>query len=148
MENIYPIGQLLNHISKDIHMYYRQHLKDYDMGWGQLKILFLLFNTEGKNQEELSSLLDIDKTTVTRTLKKMALSGLIRKEANPLDKRAQLIFLTEKAKGLHKYLNDMKFEVEKQLLTGFSKDEIDIIYSLLIRLKNNSESFTEEKTNE
>jgi len=141
----YPITKLLNHIVKNVHFFHRNHLKEYDMGWGQFRILIMLFHKEGINQEELSNVLGIDKTTITRTLKKMEVSNLIKKKDNPDDKRAHLIYLTNKSKSLQSYLNQLKAEIDIKLLDGFSEEEITLVFTLLCRLEENSKLLLEEK---
>lgn len=141
----YPITKLLNHIAKNIHLFHRNHLKDYDMGWGQFRIIITLFHKEGINQEKLSNVLGIDKTTMTRTLKKMEISDLIEKKNNPDDKRAHLIHLTDKSRNLQSYLNQLKSEIDIKLLDGFTEEEITLVFSLLSRLEENSKLLLEEK---
>jgi len=140
----YPITKLINHIAKNIHLFHRKHLKDYDMGWGQFRIIITLFHKEGINQEELSNSLGVDKTTITRTLKKMQSSNLIEKKNNPNDKRAHLIYLTDKSRNLQSYLNQLKSEIDIKLLYGFTEKEITLAFTLLSRLEENSKLLLKE----
>ena len=134
----YNIKKLISHISKDIHFFYRKNLKEYDMGWGQFKILLLLFHSEGIKQEKISTLLDIDKTTATRTLNKLEISNLIERKIDPSDKRVHLIYLTQKSKKLQKYLQELKIELDEKLLVNFTINEIDTLHNLLEKLNSNS----------
>lgn len=141
-------GRYINHISKDIHFYYKHHLKEFDMGWGQFKIILLLMDQGGLKQEAISCKLEIDKTTVARTLKKMEISGLIIRKADPSDKRVHRVYLTPKAEKLEDFLTQHRQNINQKLLIGFSENEYILLMDFLIRLKDNSHSLLEEKKHE
>lgn len=141
-------GKIINHIAKDLHLYYRQHLKDLDMGWGQFKIVLLLMHGEGIRQEDISTKLEIDKTTVTRTLNKLEASGFIERKADPKDKRAHRIFLTEKSRQQKAFLTEIRANINTHLLDGFEPEEIEQLMDYLTRLKANSHILLEDKRNE
>ena len=142
------IGNLINLISKDIHFYFRSQLKEYDMGWGQFKILVLLLNSGSMKQEEISCQLGVDKTTVARTLKKLESSNLIERKIDPIDKRAHLVYLTDKSKELADYLREIKRDINNHLLADLSESEIETLFTLLYKLKNNSSDVLKENLNE
>ena len=142
------IGNLINLISKDIHFYFRAQLKEYDMGWGQFKILVLLLNSGNMKQEEISCQLGVDKTTVARTLKKLETSELIIRKIDPADKRAHLVYLTDKSKELGDYLKEIKKDINNHLLADLSESEIETLFTLLYKLKSNSSDVLKENSNE
>ena len=142
------IGNLINLISKDIHFYFRAQLKEYDMGWGQFKILVLLLNSGNMKQEEISCQLGVDKTTVARTLKKLETSELIIRKIDPADKRAHLVYLTDKSKELGDYLKEIKKDINNHLLADLSESEIETLFTLLYKLKSNSSDVLKESSNE
>ncbi len=142
------IGNLINLISKDIHFYFRAQLKEYDMGWGQFKILVLLMDSGCLKQEEISCQLGVDKTTVARTLKKLETSDLIIRKIDPVDKRANLVYLTDKSKKLADYLKEIKKDINNHLLADLSESEIETLFTLLYKLKRNSSDVLKENSNE
>lgn len=142
------IGNLINLISKDIHFYFRAQLKEYDMGWGQFKILVLLLDSGCLKQEEISYQLGVDKTTVARTLNKLEASALILRKTDPIDKRAHLVYLTDKAKELGDYLKEIKKDINNHLLADLSEGEVETLFALLYKLKNNSSDVLKENSNE
>jgi DNA-binding MarR family transcriptional regulator len=75
---------------------------DMDINFSEHIILMNLYENEGINQEELSSLLLIDKALTARTVKSLEEKGyVIRKVAE--DRRFKKLFLTDKAKSQKEY---------------------------------------------
>ncbi|MCI1931879.1 MAG: MarR family transcriptional regulator [Clostridia bacterium] len=76
--------------------------RDVDINFSEHIILMNLYENEGINQEELSSLLLIDKALTARTVKSLEEKGyVIRKVAE--DRRFKKLFLTDKAKSQKEY---------------------------------------------
>lgn len=142
------VGRYISHISKDIHACHRHQLRDFDMGWGQFKILLLLMHEEGLKQEDISARLEIDKTTVTRTLNKLEASGFIRRVADPGDRRIHRIYMTEKSLEQKAYLTRLREEINTYLLEGFTASETEQLMAYLIRLKQNSHRLVEDMKHE
>ena len=66
----------------------------------QFAILALLYYRNGISQQEISSLLKRDKTTITRVIGNMEKSQLIVRLKNKQDTRGNLIHLTPKGKAI------------------------------------------------
>ena len=62
--------------------------------------MMTLYQTEGRTQEQLCSILAIDKAAATRGLCSLENKGYITRQVNEQDKRCKCIYLTEKAKEL------------------------------------------------
>lgn len=61
-----------------------------------------LYEKEGINQEELSSILLIDKALTARSVKSLEKKGFVIRKTIPEDRRFKKIFLTDKAKSQKK----------------------------------------------
>lgn len=55
-----------------------------------------VFNNNGCNQEEISTVLNIDKGTTARALQKLEKEGYINKEIDKNDRRINHIIITKK----------------------------------------------------
>ena len=91
---------------------------------GQMGILFLLAQKDLRPMNELSRILDIDNSAITRLVDRLEKSGLAARQLNPSDRRQYLIGITEegrkqsaKAKIISKQAND-------KIKDGFTKSEI------------------------
>lgn len=62
-----------------------------------------LYNNEGINQEDASSILFIDKAAIARTIKSLEEKGFILREVTIKDRRSKKLFLTDMAKKNEEY---------------------------------------------
>ena len=94
---------------------------------GQFPILIELWNEEGLTQRQLLDRIDVEQATIANTLSRMERDGLIERRAHPKDKRAQLIFLTEKARALKDEALAAAEDAEMDLFTGFRRFERELL---------------------
>lgn len=94
---------------------------------GQFPVLIELWNEEGLTQRQLLDRIDVEQATIANTLSRMERDGLIERRAHPNDKRAQLIFLTEKARALKDEALAAAEDAEMDLFTGFRRFERELL---------------------
>lgn len=80
-----------------------------DLGITPLECIFLvsLFDHEGANQEQLSSLLVIDKSATTKAMKSLENKGFVTRNQCRDDKRAKRIYTTSSAQLIKEPINAM-----------------------------------------
>ena len=112
-------------------------LANYELGSGQYIFLISLFSNKGISQEELSSLVKIDKATTAKAIKKLVEKGYVSRITNQADKRVYELNLTEKAElckdDLYKILDDWN----SMMLDDFSAEEKEQLFSLIKKVENN-----------
>lgn len=103
---------------------------------GQFPILVELWEGDGLTQKQLLERVDIEQATMANTLSRMERDGLIERKPHPKDRRAQLIYLTDKAREIkdgaisavcaadNVLLNGLK-RFEKELLLEFMRHALD-----------------------
>lgn len=91
----------------------RQVLQQYGLTIGQYAILRLLAMHDGLRLTDLSIQLRRDKSVITRTVDRMEFDGLVVRLANPGDRRAQSIRMTEYG---HEQLKQAQQAHEQSLL--------------------------------
>ncbi len=74
-----------------------KELQEFGIGSGQYAFLLQLYRKDGISQEELSTLLSVDKATVARAIKKLEEEQLVYRIRDENDKRYYQVFVTEKA---------------------------------------------------
>ncbi len=94
---------------------------------GQFPILLELWNEEGLTQRQLLDRVDVEQATMANTLARMERDGLIERRPHPQDRRAQLIFLTDKARGLREEALDAASEADEALFAGFRRFEKELM---------------------
>ena len=93
-------GYLANHMARLFADGLRARIKPLGIVPGQFPALLELWERDGLTQKELVARLDIEQATMANTLARMERDGLVRRKPHPGDGRAQLVWLTAKAKAL------------------------------------------------
>lgn len=99
---------------------------------GQMGILFLLQQQDLRSMSELSKILEIDNSAITRLIDRLEKSGLVIRRSNPEDRRQYLIGITGegmqqavKAKKISRTAND-------KIREGFSDQEIEVFQRVMV----------------
>ena len=116
-------------------------LKPYDITHGYTYFLMELFKRDGQTQTELQQAVGgIEHPTVVRTLDRMQRDGLIERRSSATDRRAFLIYLTDKGRATEKNVLDSAKTLNEMMLSTFSKEEQTQFQSYLRQLIGNLES--------
>ena len=114
-----------------------QHLADYHVLPGQFPALVMLYEQDGLTQAELCKRIQVEQPTMANTLNRMERDGLIRRKADPTDKRRALIHLTDRAKSFKKDLMEKARQVPKTALAGVAPADQDLLFQLLGQMVDN-----------
>ena len=76
----------------------------------------------------------MDKVAVSRAVTKLIKNGHIDREFADTDKRRSILNLSEDGKRLHDDIAELALQFERDLLLGFSAEELDSLNSLMERL--------------
>ncbi|MGL5506720.1 MAG: MarR family winged helix-turn-helix transcriptional regulator [Paraclostridium sp.] len=106
------------------------------MGSGQFMFLVNLYKNDGISQEELAEILNIDKGTTARAIKKLEEEGFIRREKDEKDKRAYKLYITDKAEDVKEDIFSILREWEDVLLCDLNREEVIVIKQLLKKISN------------
>ena len=99
-----------------------------------------LRRNEGCNQSTLADLLEVEPITLARLLDRMEAAGWVKRRPDPKDRRARLVFLTEKAKPLIDQLTDFAADTRAVALAGMTPEEQEKAIDLMIRVRGNLSS--------
>lgn len=94
---------------------------------GQFPVLLELWSEEGLTQKQLLDRMDIEQATMANTLARMERDGLIVRRRHPTDKRAQQIFLTDKAKQMETEAKEAAQAADQSLFSGFRRFERELL---------------------
>jgi DNA-binding MarR family transcriptional regulator len=135
------VGRIVSCIHRFTHIHLNNELEPYNIGIGQLHFLMKLYKKDGINQEMLAHCLQTDKATSARAIEKLEKEGFVKRKIDQTDKRAYKIYLTKKAKDLKIKIRGITKKWTNSLLTGFSEDEKEILFSFLDRIDKNASDF-------
>lgn len=124
--------------SDEIKMFYQnktEQLSTLNMKGAHCKLLHLIYDHNGKTQQEILRIANITKSTMSETITEMEKEGYIYKIKGTADKRQALIFLTPEGESKAKFISDCFNEYCIQLLGDFSPEEINLFMTLLEKVK-------------
>ena len=107
---------------------------------GQPMILMLLErceNGEIASQKELAAELNVSPATIATSLKSLERMGYVKKLPDASDARRNRVSVTDKGRCAVRRCNEVFESVDRQLYTGFSQEELDIIQQLHQRMLRN-----------
>jgi MarR family transcriptional regulator, organic hydroperoxide resistance regulator len=125
------LARYIGIFSRQTQAYITFTLKDMDLSYSEHIILMNLYENEGIYQEELSSMLAIDKALTARSVKSLEKKEFVIRKVIPQDRRYKRLFLTDKAKKQKNYfysllkkwedyiIEDMDPIMKEQIFAGF-----------------------------
>lgn len=123
MKECKSIGKYISIIYRQAQCYINKKLEPYGIGSGQFIFLNILYHKDGIRQEEIADFLDIDKGTTARAIKRLEEQGYIYRKMDSKDHRAQLVFLTQKAKDIEEDIYKILKSWTEILLSDFSMED-------------------------
>ena len=109
------LGDLLFIFHKNHKTYFNNALAKYDLNLIQVLCIARIYNEENLNQKDLSDSLYITKGAITKAIKKLESDGIIIREQSKIDKRNNILKLSEKGKDLIPILQEMNNEWERKM---------------------------------
>ena len=136
-EECRQIGRYISQLYRKGSTFINKGVSKYGIGSGQFMFLLELYIKDGKNQEEISETLKMDKGTTARALKKLEEEGFVTRIKDVNDKRANKIYLNNKAKEVEDGVLDILIDWNKQITKTLTKDEEDVLKNLLEKVCDN-----------
>ncbi len=127
-------------------IYINHQLKPYRIGSGQYFFLIAIHKHDGINQKELTKIMNIDKATTAKALKKLEENNMVTRLKDESDKRYYNIHLTEKGKEFMPVLRKILDDVTSIMSKGMSESDLEMTsYLLELMMKNVIEAVSDLK---
>ncbi|MBP1176367.1 MarR family transcriptional regulator [Paenibacillus sp. OT2-17] len=111
--------------------------KEYDLTKGQYLYLVRICENPGIIQEKLSEMIKVDRTTASRAIKKLVINGFIEKKEDNHNQKIKKLFPTEKGNNVYPFIKRENDYSNNIALEGFSEREVETIFNLLQRVREN-----------
>ncbi len=111
-----------------------KRLRKLDIPRGLYMYVQCVCEHEGSSQEQLASLMKIDKGWVARALHKLELQGFLYRVTSADDRRQLQVYPTTKAREVYPHILATIGECEAVLTAGLSPDETQTLRGLLARV--------------
>lgn len=106
----------------------------------QWRVLLRLSRQPGLRQVELAEQLDMEPITLCRIVDKLQTSGLVERRADPADRRAWRLELTDAADPLLAKLKNLATGVGHEAFDGLDPSQIETLRALLAKVRHNLSS--------
>ena len=111
-------GFALNDVARLLRTCADQRAKELNMTRAQWAVLVRLRRFEGANQSELAEMLDLQPITLARLIDKLGALGLVERRDDVKDRRANRLYLTQKAAPTLERLGALGEELMSRALAG------------------------------
>lgn len=122
---------LLRSIIKKTRKILEREIAPFGVGHAEMRLLMMLYDMDGCTQEELASQIEVDRTNVGRSLKKMESLGYVERRKNPRDSRGYRVFLTPRSWDLQGRMIHIVNCLEKTTAAGVKGEELSLLLELL-----------------
>lgn len=103
----------------------------------QWLIIKAILENPGITQNEIGGLVFKDNASVTRIIDLMVKSEYIKRHVHPDDRRKTNLEVTDSGKKVIKEVQDIVENNREVALKGVSKDELEMMYSALLKISEN-----------
>lgn len=111
-----------------------RRLRKHGVHAGQEFVLACLWEEDGLAPGELARRIGVEAGTVTRALRRMTASGLVRRDRDDRDARRVRVWLTERGKALRTVVPDVTRRIEADAVARLSTRELATLVALLERV--------------
>ncbi len=133
------VAYRIHHASRLLRYTLNQFMRSHDMDVSleQWFILFRLYERPGQAQNELADKDLQDYPNITRLIDGLEKRGLVRREADPNDRRRSLIYLTDDGRQFMTSIFPAVLEERERLFAGISEAEIEMFVEVLDKIEQN-----------
>ena len=138
------IGRAIGRLSRSAHSYFQHRFREYGLGYAQVLTLHYVSRHNGIDQNELCGHQHLDKSSLTSQLNKLEANGYIIRKADPTDRRAKRVFITEKTQAIQDDLHAVFTSWSGILLEGLDENELETMFGILDKMQNNASIVLQE----
>ena len=133
LENFLPyrLAVLSNTVSTTVA---RAYDKRFGVSIPEWRVIAVLGRFPGLSAVEVAERTLLDKVAVSRAVTKLIKNGRIDREFADADRRRSILNLSEEGKKLHDEIAQLALQFERDLLQGFSADELENLNRIMERL--------------
>ena len=131
------LGFLLDDVAYLYARRFEEHARGLSLTLHQCKALAVLANCEGVNQTRLAETSEIVPRNLVRILNRLEAGGWAERRADPQDRRAHLLTITESAKPVVERIWHVVSKTNAEALDGLAIRDLPLLTELLERVHAN-----------
>lgn len=133
----------INLVSRSAEVFREEELKDCGIRGCQSKYLLVIAQNPGVSQEEISRMLFVNKSNVARQIGMLAEGGFVEKVENDRDRRAVLLYPTQKLLNVLPKLKEVLAKWRALVTEGFTEEEREQLSRLSEKMVENARRYME-----
>ncbi len=129
-----------------VHFRFKQYLSaifakhGYDLTPEQFLVLDTLWDDRVLSQQELADILKKDKNSVTKLIDALERKRLVERITDKIDRRLNLIHITELAKSMKDNITDIALDCTNQIIKDIPEEDLNVFVSVLNKMAENMSS--------
>jgi DNA-binding MarR family transcriptional regulator len=131
------LGTMISDVARLMRRAFDERARGIGVTRPQWRVLTMLKRHEGINQGGLAELLEVEPITLCRMIDRLQEAALVERRADPSDRRAWRLFMTEKANDLLDELRPMAIDMFDNAQTGLDAAERARLIQMLSRVRSN-----------
>lgn len=131
------LGLMIHDAARLLKGEFERRTRDKKMTLTQWRVLVHLAKDEGLTQTTLAQRLEASAMTMSDVLDRLETAGYVRREPDPSDSRAKLVWITDKARELVGEMRHVADEVYDKALAGISTADREALVRALGQLTEN-----------
>jgi DNA-binding MarR family transcriptional regulator len=131
------LGTMVADVSHLMRRAFDERARSSGLSRPQWRVLTMLRRHEGINQGGLAELVEVEPITLCRMVDRLQEAGLMERRADPADRRAWRLHLTDKARALLEEMRPMAFSLFDDAMTGLDPAERSDLFRMLERIRTN-----------
>ena len=129
--------KLIN-INRCLGAIYQEQYSQFSLTRGQHSFLIRIYENPGINQEGISSLIKVDRSTTTKAISKLCRQGLITKTRKKNNKKEWELNVTEEGERIILELEPFLDKTQTKIYKGLSQEELSTLSMLLSKVEENA----------
>lgn len=132
-------GRLYSSVARlmKLYIFRKMNEDDYDIRTTHLFVMLDIMHNPGTSMKEIACRLDLEKPTITKTVKKLLALEYIEAMEDETDRRISRLYLTEKSDEILPRVKNIMMSMRDVIYKDFSEEEIDVVNSLMQRMHRN-----------
>lgn len=132
-------------LHRQAQIYINHALKEFNITSAEYAFLLYLYKKEGITQDALSSYLHIDKAATARAVISLEEKGYVKKDKDPVDKRYNRVYLTDKAIEYRNQIRKRVWHWSEILTEDIDEETKEIVISALEKMVEKVEKIDMKK---
>ncbi|MFY9214097.1 MAG: MarR family winged helix-turn-helix transcriptional regulator [Tissierellaceae bacterium] len=115
----------------------QQNISDYNLTFGQLRLLLVINKYPDASQKELAEMMKFTQGAMSLAVKRLIELDMIKQVPLELDMRYNRLVVTDKGQSMIDNYEEELEEIDREMLKGFSDEELEVLSLFLGRINSN-----------